>query len=528
VRLSLRFQLLSSLILLPLAVAAVLTFVAIKLFQEDKELYVYDLSSQSVDLVARNLATTLESLRLQAELSQQSDKISPPFLALGHPADDQAPREKSVFFIENISGGDGPRLRIFSRGERGPLSMDLRPKDLLDLRGISGPSQLIVANEQGMILVHSDEEQITARRSLTELIQNLAVFSPSGSRVAMREVDWEGAPMLVAYARVGKHLVVFQTIAEKDVFAAAEPLIKSAVFASLAVVVVAILLALLLGRSISRPLLLMTKQAEAIGRGEFGIATETKASGEVARLVESLNAMSASLKRREQEIGEMQHRLLQSERHNTTARLISSIAKDVSTPLEACFSLANQTLQGLPRESKLRGLQEQILSETDRAANMLQNLSRVASREEEEAHPVELDMLVADVLISAGPLLEKQGVEVEREMGSNEATVRVSPDPLRNALLDLLFFVASEANARVKVSTWRRDQETGLAIEYEGTPLSEAERERLFKPFSSDVAAGKSSLVLAVTSMVIEEQGGRLAWESLPNGNRIDVIFPAG
>jgi C4-dicarboxylate-specific signal transduction histidine kinase len=528
VRGSIRLHLFSALVLLPVIVAAVMTIVAIKLFRQDKELYVSDLSSQSVELVARNLATTLESLRLRAALSTVP---LPPIVSLG-PATGELP-QLGDFRIENVSEGATARVRVIARIKDRGVAIDVPPEALLDLRGYEGPTELAVINDQGRVVVHRDARQVTERRTLTALVQRLQVFALSGSRLGTRVVDLEGVPTLVAYARTAGHVAVIQTIPRREVFAAADPLITSALLASAGVVVIAVLVALLLGRSISRPLRLMAAQVEAIGRGEFGVAMEHKTSGEVAQLLESLNATSASLKKRDQELMQVQQQLLQAERLNSASRMISSIVKELSAPLETCFNLANETMLLLPASGgELRALQQRILAEADRGANILQNLSRASTRDETGTRPVEIDMLVADVLMASGPVFERRQLTVESDLTQPVGRVVVSPDQLRNALTDVFLFVAEQAQptAPVQVSIGRRDAAIAVCVRYGGAPISDAQRTRLLHPFQSDGGdddAAKGSLVLAVAAMVVEEQGGRLTLEPQAAGNQVSVLLPS-
>jgi signal transduction histidine kinase len=514
VRGSLKLHLLSSLVLPPVIVAAILTMVAIKLFRSDKELYVYDLSAQSVELVARNLTTTLESLAARAALHGDQPP-APPLLAVRRIGAAESGVEPGGYQLKNVSREGDERLEIRTRRGEAGLAIEIRPEALLDLRGFAGLTNLLVVNDRGAVLVHPDRAQIAARRDLHDLVLRLGVFSQSGLRVGTRALELDGVPTLVAHARAGSHVAVLQTIARKDVFAAADPLITTAALASAVVVLVAVLLALLLGRSVIRPLRAMAEQVAAIGRGEFGAASGSVAgSGEVARLQDSLNAMGASLKRREQELRQVQQQLLQAERLNTAGRMASSIVKEISAPLEACFALAGKTLSALPAGSELRALQEQILSEADRASNVLQNLSRASTRDEGGAREVELDMVVADVLISAGPLLDRRHLSVETDLSMPVGRVRVSQDQIRNALLDIFLFVAQEATeaSAVLISVWRRAREAVVSIQHRVPDAAHAE--------------GKGMLVLTVATSVIEDEGGRLVVERLDEGSRINVSFP--
>jgi signal transduction histidine kinase len=522
VRGTLRLLLYGSLILLPVIVAAVITFVAIRFFHQDKELYVYDLSAQSVDLAARNLASQLESLKLKAELNPRAK----PFLKVSRPGIDVLPKGSEATRIDNISD-DKPRLRVFARGATGSvIAMEIAPEALLDLRGYSGPTELMVVNNHGHVLLHSDMEQVAKRRNVSKLLSQLKVFGAKGARVGTRQVEWGGETNLVAYARIGSQLAVLQSITKAKVAAAANPLVTSALIAAGVVVLVAILVALLMGRMIIRPVKLMARQAEAIGRGEFGVEVASQAGGEVAQLMESFNAMSSALARREEELYAMQRQLMQSERLNTASRMITAIVKELSDPLEKCFTLASQTGHRLPEASALRGLQKQIMDESNRASNILQNLSRLTSSDESQVQSVEPDIVIQDILVSSKPLFTNRRLNVSADLDP-VGTVKISQENLRSAMLDIFLFVVSKATPETTLSiNLRKATDLLVAIDviYAGPPLSAEQQERMLQPLSPEALG--SSLELAVAAMTFEEQGGRLLVESTGQGNHISAQLP--
>ncbi len=519
---SLRLQLFSALVLLPVIVAAALTTVAIRLFRQDKELYVYDLSAQSVDLVARNLATTLESLRLRAELSP---KPQAPFLELRRSSGAAATAD--ALRVERVAAD---RLRVTAVERSASLVFEVRPEALLDLRGHAGALQLMVVSRDGAVVLHGALARAPKREELRAVVERLRIFTPGAPRVGSRAVAL-GGPSLVAYARVpGSDVAVLRAIPEREVFAAAQPLITSAALASGVVVLAAILVALVLGAVVIRPLRVMREQAQAIMRGEYGVAFQGAASGDLARLQESLNAMSAALKAREDELWQIQHQLLQAERVNTVARVASGIARELAAPVEGCFTSASQLLEGVPGSSPLRPRLEAVIREASRASQVLQRLVRVERETDRAAQgslEVALEVVVTETLLTAGPVLERRGISVRTDLGEPLSTTVPSPEQLRSALLDLLLFVAESARERsqVVIRTGRRDGQVTVSVDYRGEVLAPGEQSGLTA--MSGQGNGKGGLVLAVASMVLEEQGGKLLVEGTEGGNHLAVLLPA-
>jgi len=124
VRGSLRLQFFSALVLPPIIVAAVLTTVGIRLFRQDKELYVYDSFAQIVDLIARDLSSKLDVLKVRAELSRNT---TPRLLEVRAIPVGNRPRS-TLISLDNVSHGGQPRLRVRYPGLAEDLEVDCRPR----------------------------------------------------------------------------------------------------------------------------------------------------------------------------------------------------------------------------------------------------------------------------------------------------------------------------------------------------------------------------------------------------------------
>src|SRR5262249_15000083 len=108
-----------------------------------------------------------------------------------------------------------------------------------------------------------------------------------------------------------------------------------------------------------RPLVRLTRQVEAIGRGEYGQRIESKSTDEVGELARAFNRMAAALEEREQA-------LIRSERLAATGRIAAQITHEIRNPLSSI---------GLNAEL----LQEELAGTKD-AQRLLSALQREAAR----------------------------------------------------------------------------------------------------------------------------------------------------
>jgi hypothetical protein len=205
---------------------------------------------------------------------------------------------------------------------------------------------------------------------------------------------------------------------------------------------------------------------------------------------------------------------LQEERLHAAGRMVSKVARELTGPVEFCARLANQTLQALPESSEVRPLQEQLATEASGAANILQALLRAADREAATAATVvDLEALLADARAGASPLLERHSLTLIAELHRPLTAALVSPDQLRNAVLDLLLYVAEAA-------------EKGSTVTLSGDAWEAHARLGIHFVPRAVAASDHSSLVLAVASSAIEEQGGQLHVQTEGTDRRLEITLP--
>lgn len=519
---SLRARLLIALIAVPVLVAVAITIAAVHLLREDKERSIYALQAQSAELVARRVHAELYNLCARAALLERA---SPPFRALRR-TQRASKRAVDPVTVSNASAGGEPMLRVSCSDAAARVTFEIAPEALLDLRGVVGPSKTLLVSRAAELLIHPDRSQVVQRRRAAGLMAQLKIFGRGRPRLGTHQVDVPSGAQLAAYARATPSLAVIQLIPAAVVGDAVKPLVTAAVITSLVTVAVAALLALMLGGRVIRPLRAMVRQLEAIGRGEFGVTVEQRSDGSVAAVVESFNEMSHSLQRRDDELKQVQRQLLQAERLNTAARMITAIVKELSAPLDRCLTLAGKTAGRLTDDEEAAGWQREIVEQANRASNILQNLRRIASSETSERRTVEVDLAVADAIVSARPLFDRQQLEVESSL--DQASVEVRPDQLHSALLDMLLVVTENAEPATQIQITAHRTETGLvAIElsYRGKGIGTPGERRSLDPFAGQ-AAEQGELVLAVASMVMREEGGALEVETGEASTKLVATLP--
>jgi len=81
---------------------------------------------------------------------------------------------------------------------------------------------------------------------------------------------------------------------------------------------------------------------------------------------------------------------------------------------------------------------------------------------------------------------------------------------------------------RLKVSTLSADNEIRIEVEDNGIGMDDKTAMRAFEPLFTTLARG-TGLGLAIVRKIVEEHGGHVSLNSIPNsGTKVTVVIPAG
>jgi signal transduction histidine kinase len=197
--------------------------------------------------------------------------------------------------------------------------------------------------------------------------------------------------------------------------------------------------------------------------------------------------------------------------------LVSEIVHEVRNPLvsvKTFLQLLPERLDDPEFHQDFRGL---VVEEVARLERMLDDLLRHA-RPRAAADAGE-GARVADTIPAALDLLlyrcRERGVELETNIAENLPSIAISPDGLRQLLLNLLLNATevTPSGGRVLLSVdWSPDEinHLELRVEDEGPGVDLTMGSKLFEPFWTTRAEGAGGLGLAICKRIVEEAGGSI------------------
>jgi signal transduction histidine kinase/CheY-like chemotaxis protein len=243
---------------------------------------------------------------------------------------------------------------------------------------------------------------------------------------------------------------------------------------------------------------------------------------EQAAMQHLANQVAMALKLQEQQA--VREQLFRSEKLAAAGQLISDVANELRSPLEAIASLVSsvQSDQGDRSNREL----ESIAQEARRAADIASRLVSFAKVEQSQVETVDLNALLSGLLKFRAPEWKAKGIETKSHLAGTPAEVLASPAQLEQVFLNLLVEAeksASESQEKIiAVSSSLLAGRVLVEISY-GARSPESQ-----KPDPSDnnhAAAG--TLGLGVSRGIIQSYGGefREARRS-PSQVRFDVELP--
>mgnify|MGYP001029229263 CR=1 FL=1 len=226
----------------------------------------------------------------------------------------------------------------------------------------------------------------------------------------------------------------------------------------------------------------------------------------VAERTRELQASNASLRL-------AQEQLVKSEKLAAIGQLTASIAHEINNPIavmQGNLDLIRDTLGRAtdPVQGELRLLDQQV----ERMRIIVTQLLQYARPTEYAGYvdTLPLDRTVDDCLVLVGHLLSQTDIAVERERGATHG-VGINRQELQQVIINLLInaIQAMPRGGRLRLVT--RDMEGGAELQVidGGAGLSEATRERLFRPFFTTKNDG-NGLGLWISQGLVERYGGRI------------------
>jgi signal transduction histidine kinase len=385
---------------------------------------------------------------------------------------------------------------------------------------------------------------------------------PVETAVAMVETDgvrsWRVDLPLQDHARkVYGSLRLDLSLSEVERIAATERSMFFAI-AGVGAAAFAVLLALALGRMMTRPL---TALADAMREAESGALGAVRVPGtgrpdEVGILARGLDSMLARIRsfndelrervdeavadlaRKNRELEEVNRLLVEARRDLTSkerlaalGQLSGTIAHELGNPLNTISGHVQLLARDPASPAPVRAALELVEREVRRMTDIIRRFLDSARALTPQPEPVDVHALLDEALSLSLPVDARGRIDVRREVAPELHTVRVDPTLVRHVLTNLVSNAvdAMHGSGRLVVQAARRGDMLAVSVADSGPGLGPEERKRVFEPFYTTKPKGKGTgLGLAISREIAAALHGRLEVESTPGeGSTFTLTVPA-
>jgi len=297
------------------------------------------------------------------------------------------------------------------------------------------------------------------------------------------------------------------------------------IYSALAAFAIALLLGVLLSRSLTSPIRELTQATHAISQGELSQQVLIHSNDELGELGKAFNKMSTELSRSV----------------NVRRQMTADIAHELRTPLSLILGHAEAVHDGVlpPTRENFEIIREEA-SRLEHLVDDLRTLS-LADAGELSIHPqtVEPERLLREVASLYQVQAQRKNITLDVEIASHLATLEVDPGRMTQVLTNILdnalrhtpeggriVLSAKEVNDKRSSPADRVE----LAVQDSGPGLNAEDLDRIFERFYRTDAsrhAGGSGLGLAIARSIVQAHGGQVSAETeARKGLKIIVSLP--
>ena len=265
----------------------------------------------------------------------------------------------------------------------------------------------------------------------------------------------------------------------------------------------AILLSVLLTRTVLRPLSRMAEVSRHIAAGDYSARVHEAPSGQVGRLAAAFNQMTDSLER------------IEALRRSMTV----DMAHELRTPLTNIRGYLEALADGVvpPSKETFDMLQAEIL----RLVRLVEDLQQLTKADAARAYlrreALSLPDLVAQVLDFYRHEFDSRAITVETAFDEAAGEVQGDREKLLRVLRNLVenAWQYTPEGGRVRIAAVRDGAEIRLDFANSGGGLGEADRAAIFERFyraekSRSRDSGGAGIGLAIVKELVEAHGGRV------------------
>jgi signal transduction histidine kinase len=364
-------------------------------------------------------------------------------------------------------------------------------------------------------------------------MDQLSALNERSNAVVVTRSSVDDVERVYGLSRVGTTgYVVMVGVQSAVLYASAWRQLMGYAVVGLIVVFCTVAAALLITRSIARPVRLLSFAAEEFGSGNFSARAPAEGRDEISRLGMNFNAMAERLQKRQERFTELDR--LKSE-------FVSTVSHELRTPLTTIKALTRLLMRERLDETKRREYLETISVECDRQIDLVLNLldlSRIEGGVLRVTHErVDVQEVISSVVKSETRSAEKRRHDLRFDTRVEVPPVCADAKELRRVLSNVVenAIKYTPDGGRIVLSALQQDGQVAISVADNGRGIPPEDLPILFDKFHrgrparhseamrnaatdaeflEDADVSGVGLGLYLARNVMEQMGGRITVES--------------
>ena len=362
-------------------------------------------------------------------------------------------------------------------------------------------------------------------------IKGLSAMNTLGTTL---EYVQNGVPVVGGFARAEfSGLLAGAQIPKSAAYLTARALLNNLIIIALILLVISAIISLFWSRLITRPIELLSKAANEVGKGRFDVRVQATSRDEIGDMAQSFNQMAEGLDTRERELQASQAALIQSEKMAAFGQLGAGIAHEIKNPLAGIIGLAQLLLRKVEKDGPLYENLTMIEKEARRSKSITENLLRFARQEKMEFTRIDLNAVATESAAIVDHQLGINQIRLNKELAPNLPQIVGNANQLQQVLMNLMINAqqAMEGSpGSVTLSTRLLNAEKiELRVTDTGPGIPPDIQAKIFEPFFTTKPAGKGTgLGLSVSYGIIKDHKGDVRIESTVGKGISFCHYPSG
>lgn len=287
------------------------------------------------------------------------------------------------------------------------------------------------------------------------------------------------------------------------------------------------------GQRILVPIFKVVNASKAVASGDLNAHVEMTTNDELQYLVESFNAMSEALKKRDEQLKEFTtQKIMASERLALIGQLSANVAHELNNPLQGIVTYSHLILEELPCDDPNKDYLEKVVGQATRCRDIIRGLLDFSRQRKPDKAFSNINTVMEDCLSFVENQALFHNIIIEKNFQEDLPMIVVDASQIERVIMNIIINAAEamENSGKLVLTTRMNPQSNYIELVFSdtGQGISEENIDKIFDPFftTKDVGHG-TGLGLAISYGIIQSHKGSISVVSEPGiGTTFTVSLP--